>query len=128
MRKYLTSDVIRESLACRRLLFTRKNLDVLSISLQETPENWVPRLNRSSFSPIWIRYLFHHFIYIKVFFKPFRAYSSCFIHAIIARMRLPFFIIFSIFYIFVQIFKHFAFVAIFCLFSENSHVCPYFLE
>ena len=43
----------------------------------------------------------------------FRAYSSCFMHVIVAHMRLPFFRnIFNFFYIFSKIFKYFAFFAL----------------
>ena len=55
-----------------------------------------------------------------------RAYSSCFMRAIVARMRLPFFKIFSNFAHFCRNFPIFCpFLAIF---SEKSHACPYFLE
>ena len=52
-----------------------------------------------------------------------RVYSSSLLHAIIAHN--PFFKIFSDFVIFAQIFKY---SALFCLFSEKLHACPYFLE
>ena len=55
----------------------------------------------------------------------FRAYSSCFMLAIVAHMRLPFFKMFSNFVHFAQIFKYFV---LFCPFSEKLHTCPYVLH
>ena len=56
------------------------------------------------------------------------AYSSCFMRAIVSRMRLPLFKIFANF-IFVQIFKYFALFSPFLVhFLKKSHTCPYFLE
>ena len=46
-----------------------------------------------------------------------KAYSSCFMHVIVARMRLPLFL-----YIFAQNFQ------MFCLFLLLLHTCCYFLE
>ena len=51
-----------------------------------------------------------------------KAYSGCFMHATLARMRLPFFKIFSNFVHFCPNFT------IFCPFSEKSHLCPFFLQ
>ena len=56
-------------------------------------------------------------------------YSSCFMHGIVACMRLPFFKIFSNFVHFCPNFQIFwPFLPIFCLFSEKSHGCSYCLE
>ena len=52
----------------------------------------------------------------------FRVYSSCFINAIVAHMRLPFFKIFSNFCPNFQIFCPFL------SFSEKLHACPYVLH
>ena len=58
-----------------------------------------------------------------------RAYSICFMHVIVACMRLPFFKIFSNFVHFCPNFQMFwPFLPLFCPFSEKSHTCPLFLE
>ena len=54
-----------------------------------------------------------------------RANFSCFMHAIVAHMRLPFFKIFSNF---VHLCPNFQVFCLFRPFSEKSHACPYFLE
>ena len=51
-----------------------------------------------------------------------RAYSSCFIHVIVERMRLPFFKIFSNFGYFWSNFQKF------CPFSQNLHARPYWFD
>ena len=58
-----------------------------------------------------------------------RAYSSCFMHVIVARMRLPFFKLFSSFVYFCPNFQtNYFFLTWFCPFSKNLRECPYFLE
>ena len=58
-----------------------------------------------------------------------RACFSYFKHAIVERMRLPFFKIFSGFVYFCVSFQMFCtFFALFGPFSEKLHACPYFLE
>ena len=52
-----------------------------------------------------------------------RAYSSCFTHTIVARMRLPFLKNFSNLYIFAEIFKYFA---LFLAFFWKIARMPYF--
>ena len=59
----------------------------------------------------------------------YRPYSSCFMQAIIARTRLPFFKIFSNFVHFDPNFQIFCpLFPFFCPFSEKSHACPSFLK
>ena len=68
------------------------------------------------------RVMWHYgwvFLIIRVYPAKFgnhsRAYCSCFMHAIVAHMRLPFFKIIQILYIFAQIFKYFRpFLPFFC--------------
>ena len=58
-----------------------------------------------------------------------RVYSSCLMHTIVARVRLPFFKIFSNFLHFCPSFQMICpFVPFLCPFLQKSHACPYFLE
>ena len=58
-----------------------------------------------------------------------KAYSSCFMHAIVAPMRLPFFQNIFKFRTFLPKFSNILpFFVLFCPFSEKLHACPYFLE
>ena len=69
-----------------------------------------------------------HF-YMMLLYVWCRPYSSYFMHAIAACMRLPFFKIFSNFVHFCPNFQIFCpFLLFFCPFSEKSHTSPYILE
>ena len=72
---------------------------------------------------VWLLLLPHHIQKTNFITQVIlRAYSSCFMCAIVAHMRLPFFKIFSNF---VHLCQN---VQIFCSFFEKSHACPYVLH
>ena len=67
-------------------------------------------------------YQYYWLIYIV------RTYSSCFMHPMVVRMRLPLIKIFSNFVHFGPNFQVFYPFSLFlCPFSEKLHACPYFL-
>ena len=82
----------------------------------------------------WNNYFFNiswiHIIIFSAILFPinslFRACSSCFMHAIVARMRMPFFKIFPNFVHFAQIFNYFALFWKIARMFLLSRICPAF--